>query len=245
MHDASLYIGTVMHHRIQPKRHRFIYRLFTLLLDIDRLPEIDHRLRLFSVDRFNLLSFHNKDHGKRDGTPLRPWVEAKLRDAGIDTTPAYIHLLSMPRFLGYVFNPLSIYYCYDEQYSLTSILYEVKNTFGEQHPYVFPILSAPSAGGRFHHQCAKAFYVSPFIEADASYRFSLNDPGDQLDVRIAERNQDGPLLAAVLKGMSRPLTDWQVLIQAFKNPFVTHKVILSIHFEAFKLWMKGLKIQPR
>ena len=234
-----------MHHRLQPKRHRFIYRLFTLLLDIDRLPEINRRLRLFSVDRFNLLSFHNKDHGRRDGTPLRPWVEAELRAGGVESAPAYIHLLAMPRFLGYVFNPLSIYYCYDEAYRLIAILYEVKNTFGQQHPYVFPIRSSPSAHGRFLHQCAKSFYVSPFIEAEASYRFSLNDPGDQLDVRIAERNQNGALLAAVLQGNCRPLTDYQVLIQSFKNPFLPHKVIFSIHYQAFKLWMKGLEIQPR
>jgi len=244
MPDASLYVGKVMHHRLQPKRHRFIYRQFSLLLDIDRLPEIDKHLRLFSVDQFNLLSFYNEDHGQRDGSHLRPWVEKNLATAGVAENPSSIHLLSMPRFLGYVFNPLSTYYCYDT-YRLFAIIYEVKNTFGGQHTYTFPIESKSSTLGRHHHKCSKDFYVSPFIEANATYHFSLNEPDEDVDVRIAEHIENGPLLNAVLQGKRKPLTDRQVLIQAFKNPLLPQKVILSIHYEAFKLWMKGLKIQPR
>lgn len=245
MLDDGLYVGRVMHHRLRPKRHRFVYRVFTLLIDIDRLDDLDRRLRLLSVGRKNLFSFHNDDHGPRDGTPLRPWIEAELERAGIRERPAQIRLLAMPRFLGYVFNPLSIYYCYRRDGRLFALVYEVKNTFGEQHPYIFAVPEQPATSGLFHHSCHKNFYVSPFIESDAEYRFSLNDPKNDLDVRIAESIDAGALLIATLQGERRPLTDRQLLIQALKHPFLQQKVIASIHFEAFRLWLKGIRLQPR
>lgn len=129
----------------------------------------------------------------------------------------------MPRFLGYVFNPLSIYYCYDRQERLYAIVYEVKNTFGEQHPYVFLMDHGPAKPGRFHHSCRKNFYVSPFIQGDAEYRFSLNEPGNDLDVHIAEHAENSPLLVATLQGKYRPLTDRQLVIQALKHPFCSKR----------------------
>ncbi|MGI9509915.1 MAG: DUF1365 domain-containing protein [Geminicoccaceae bacterium] len=245
MKAPGLYVGRVMHHRLRPKRHRFIYRLFTLLIDVDRLADIDHRLRLLSVDRANLFSFHNKDHGPRDGTPLRPWVEAMLETAGIKEPAKHIRLLAMPRFLGYVFNPLSIYYCYDSEERLFAIVYEVKNTFGEQHPYVLSVQPRSATSERIRHGCDKDFYVSPFIQAEATYRFNLNDPSEILDVRISESTEASTLLVAALQGERRPLTDRQLLIQAFKHPFLPQKVIASIHYEALKLWLKGISLQPR
>lgn len=183
MISEGLYVGRVMHHRLRPKRHRFVYRVFTLLLDIDRLEATAKRLRLLSLGNPNLFSFHNKDHGDRDGSPLRPWVEQKLLSHGVSETAAHIRLLAMPRFFGYVFNPLSIYYCYDVSQQLFAVIYEVKNTFGGQHAYVLPIPESDPTSGRFHHRCRKDFYVSPFIESHANYRFSLNSPGQDLDVR--------------------------------------------------------------
>lgn len=234
-----------MHHRIRPKHHRFVYRLFTFLFDIDRLADVDQRLRLFSIERPNLFSFYNSDHGPRDGSGLRPWIEAELKRGGIRTVPAQIRLLAMPRFLGYVFNPLSIYYCYDSEDCLYAVVYEVKNTFGEQHAYVLPVDSDDNVSCRFQQGCDKDFYVSPFIQAEAHYRFSLNDPDDHLDVRISERIEAGPLLVATLHGRRKPLTDGQLLIQALRQPFLPQKVIASIHYEALKLWLKGISLQPR
>ena len=245
MIDAGIYVGRVMHHRMRPRHHRFIYRLFTLLIDVDRLPEMDRQLRFLSIERANLFSFHSRDHGPRDGTPLRPWVEAELQAAGIDVAPAQIRLLAMPRFLGYVFNPLSVYYCYDNNLSLYAIVYEVKNTFGEQHAYSLKAQPHQGMSKRFKQRCDKNFYVSPFIQPKANYRFSLNDPNSHLDVRITEYADDAPLLIATLQGHHRPLTDRQLLIQAIRHPFLPQKVIASIHYEALKLWLKGIVLQPR
>ena len=245
MLDAGLYVGRVMHHRIRPKRHRFVYRLFTLLVDIDRLHELDRRLRLLSLDRINLFSFYNEDHGPRDGTALRPWVEAGLGKAGIMEKPDRILLLAMPRLLGYVFNPLSIYYCYDALNRLYAIVYEVKNTFGGQHPYVIASTEWRNKSQRLRHSRDKNFYVSPFIQADANYKFNINEPNENLDVRITVYVGVKALLVAVMQGQRRPLTDRQLLIQALRNPFLPQKVTLAIHFEALKLWLKGISLQPR
>jgi len=245
MTDASLYLGRVMHHRIRPKRHHFIYRMSTLLIDIDRIADVDRRLRLFSAERFNLFSFYNEDHGPRDGGPLRPWVEAELKTSEISAEPARILLLAMPRFLGYVFNPLSIYYCYDDNEQLHTIIYEVKNTFKEQHSYVLAVSASADSTERFYQRCAKDFYVSPFIQAEADYRFSINNPGNNLDVRIVETVDAGALLVATLQGRRSPLTDGRLFIQALSHPFLTQKVIASIHYEALRLWLKGISLQPR
>ena len=243
--DACLYVGRVMHHRLQPKRHRFVYRVFTLLLDIDRLDHLDRRLSLLSVDKHNLFSFRSKDHGPRNGDPLRPWVEAELGRAGIAGQPTTIRLLAMPRFLGYVFNPLSIYYCFDADERLFAVVYEVKNTFGEQHPYVLAVDHESGSDNVVQQQCDKDFYVSPFIEAEASYRFRLNKPNDRLNVLIREEIESGPLLVASLIGNRRPLGDLELVRQAFLHPFLTQKVIASIHVEALRLWLKGIRLQPR
>ena len=151
----------------------------------------------------------------------------------------------MPRCCGYVFNPLSVYYCHGDDGQLFAIVYEVKNTFGGQHPYVFSVQASSTRSGRFRHGCDKNFYVSPFIEADANYRFSLNDPADNLDVRITEYVEEAPLLVATLQGERRALTDRQLLLQALFQPFLPQKVIASIHYEALKLWLKGIRLQPR
>jgi len=243
--DACLYVGRVMHHRLQPKRHRFVYRVFTLLLDIDRLADLDRRLRLFSVERANLFSFRLKDHGPRNGEPLRPWVENELKRAGITGDPVQVRLLAMPRFLGYVFNPLSVYYCYDADGRLFAVVYEVKNTFGEQHAYALPVDDALTPADSVQQQCDKNFYVSPFIESEATYRFKLNKPKDRLNVLIREQIESGPLLIAALSGRRRLLTDFELVRQAFLHPFLTQRVIASIHIQALKLWLKGIQLQPR
>ncbi len=241
----GLYVGRVMHHRIRPKRHRFVYRVFTLMLDIDRLELTAGNLRLLSHGSANLFSLHNEDHGQRDGSPLRPWVEQELESNGISVPAVHIRLLAMPRFLGYVFNPLSIFYCYDDEEQLFAVIYEVKNTFGGQYAYVLPVPRNDTKSGRFHQKCNKDFYVSPFIESHGNYRFNLNSPKEDLDVRITEYVDNKPLLVATLQGKHKPLTDSQLVIQALKHPFLQQQVIALIHFEAFRLWRKGIKLQPQ
>jgi DUF1365 family protein len=242
--DGSLYRVRVMHHRLRPKRHRFVYRVFTLLLDLDRLEQAGARLRLLSIDRFNLFSIHRRDHGRRDGSRLRPWVEAELARAGIAYAGGRILLLAMPRFLGYVFNPISVYYCFDAKDRLLAILYEVKNTFGGQHSYVLPVSPADAARGRIRQTTAKDFYVSPFIEPEAVYRFTLDRPAARLTVAIREEVDGRPLLLASMSGERRPLTDRSLLLAALGLPFAAQKVMFGIHWEALRLWLKGMRLQP-
>ncbi|MDH3663094.1 MAG: DUF1365 domain-containing protein [Alphaproteobacteria bacterium] len=238
---ARLYLGQVMHHRLQPVRHRFTQRVCTLLVDIDRLMAIADSCRLLSVNHFNLIAIHDRDHGARDGTPLRPWVEHELALAGLEAVRGRILLLAMPRFLGYVFNPLSIYFCHDATEQLRAIVYEVKNTFRGQHAYVLPVEDGQEDETNLRQTCAKNFYVSPFIEADATYRFSLRIPDRRLSVVIREEVKGEPLLNASLTGIERPLTDRMLLAIAKHLPFSTHRVMAGIHWEAFRLWLKGMR----
>src|SRR4051812_13510002 len=154
---ASLYIGKVMHARLRPFGHRFSYRVYSLLLDIDRLAEASRMSPLFSVERFNLLGFSARDHGRRDGSPLRSHVESQLADAGVMIGGGRILLLCYPRVLGFVFNPLSIYYCYDEAGELAALIYEVRNTFGGLHAYVAPVRPAEATSSGVRQERDKAF----------------------------------------------------------------------------------------
>ena len=242
MSGSALYFGTVTHQRLKPVRHELNYRVFSLLLDLDELPALARRLRLFSHNRFNLFSFHDRDHGLRDGTSLRPYVEGQLARAGIALGGGPIRLLTFPRVLGYVFNPLSIYFCHDADARLRAILYEVSNTFGEQHSYLIPV---SGQDGLVSQSCAKEFYVSPFMEMACRYEFRLSAPGETIAVYIRQSDRAGPILHASLAGARAELTD-RTLARAFlTHPLMTLKVIGGIHWEALRLWRKGLKILPR
>jgi DUF1365 family protein len=233
-----LYLGEVMHMRLQPFAHQFRYRVFTLLLDVDRLAETDARLRLLTVDRPGLFSFRRADHGPRDGSDLRPWVEAKLAEAG-RPKPARIMLLSIPRLLGYSFNPLSVFFCHDAEGALESVIYEVKNTFGDQHTYVLP--AEPGPDGAVRHAQVKEFFVSPFIGMDQTYRFTVRPPGERLAVRIKQANAEGDYLIATQNGLAEALTDRALARIALSAPFTTFKIIAAIHWQALRLWLKGAK----
>lgn len=233
-----LYDGDVMHMRLQPFGHQFRYRVVTLMLDIDRLEETARRLRLFSLDRFNLFSFRRRDHGARDGAALRPWVEAQLAAAG-RPRPARVMLLAMPRLFGYAFNPLSVFFCYSEDARLQSVIYEVKNTFGDQHPYTLP--AEPDADGAVRHDQVKEFFVSPFIGMDQTYRFTLRPPGARLALRIKQADARGDYLIATQSGAAIPLTDATLARIALRTPWAMIKVIAAIHWQALRLWLKGAK----
>lgn len=234
---SCLYDGKVMHLRLRPVRHRFVYEVFSLLIDLDEQVEVDRSLRLLSVERRNLLSFRAADHGPRDGSPLRPWVEAQLAAHGLEDAAGRVALLCFPRLLGYVFNPLSVYFCHAASGELRAIIYEVKNTFGDQHCYVFGV--RPD-GGPLGHACAKELYVSPFIAMDARYEFKLREPGQRLSLTIFERDADGPLLNATHVAQRRALNDRELVRALRRNLFMTWKVIVGIHFEALRLWLKGV-----
>lgn len=242
---SRLYEGTVMHQRLRPVRHRFRYRVFSLLLDLDELELIGHRMRLLRIERAGVLSFRAKDHGARDGSPLKPWAEARFAEAGIG--PAVrIELLCFPRLWGFAFNPLSVYFAYAGTDELLGVLYEVKNTFGGQHAYVLPADSATrAADGRVRHSVDKSFYVSPFIDMTASYHFALLPPNETLELVIRETGPEGLFFTAVQNGQMRPLDDRSLAACLLRNPAMTFKVIGGIHVEALRLWLKGAPYHPK
>ncbi len=236
--DAMLYEGEVMHMRLQPFGHQFRYRVATLLIDVDRMETVAGRLRLLSIDRFNLFSVRRRDHGARDGSRLRPWVEARLAEAG-RPRPARVMLLAMPRLLGYAFNPLSVLYCYDQEDRLQSVIYEVKNTFGDQHPYV--MAAEPDEDGAVRHSRLKEFFVSPFIPMEQTYRFTLRPPGERLSIRIKQADANGDYLIATQSGRAAPLTDAALARIGLLTPWAALKVIAAIHWQALRLWLKGAR----
>ena len=236
---GALYIGHVTHARLNPVRHRFKYRVFSLWLDIDRIAATARGLRLLAYNGWGLFSFHDRDHGPRDGSPLRPWVEQTLSAYGIKPPGGAIRLLCFPRVLGYVFNPLSIYFCYDEAERLRATVYEVRNTFGEMHAYV--LRADADAGGAIAQSAVKAFYVSPLMAMDARYEFRLKAPDEKLAFTIRESGPDGPLLVATHGAERVPLSDGQLLKAFVTHPLVTLKVITAIHFQALRLLLKGAR----
>ena len=236
--NSCIYSGFVIHRRFKPKRHFFKYKTFSLLIDLQELENLEKKIKFFSYNKFNILSFYNIDHGARDGSSLNKWVKKILSKAKINIDGGSIKLLCFPRFFGYVFNPLSIFYCYGKHNKLKAILYEVKNTFNEQHTYVF---RNKSSSNFIQHKCNKKFYVSPFIEMKTFYNFRLINPGKILNVFIKQRDSKGGLLAACQPGKKLEMSSKNLFLQFIKHPLMSFKVIAAIHFEALSLWIKGVK----
>jgi len=240
--NSCIYSGFVTHRRFKPKRHFFSYKTFSLLIDLNEIENLGKKINFFSYNKFNILSFYDVDHGPRDGSSLFAWAKSTLADAKINIGSGTIKLLCYPRFFGYVFNPLSIFYCYDEISELKAVLYEVKNTFNEQHTYVF---SASPTSNLILHKCDKKFYVSPFMEMKTFYNFRLLNPGKNLNVFIKQGDNQGTLLTACQVGKKIEMSSRNLLFQFLKHPLMSFKVILAIHFEALRLWIKGVKLVKR
>lgn len=237
---ACLYTGQVMHQRMRPFSHRFEYSVFSVVLDLDQLEEADRLSRFFSIGRFNLLSFSEKDHGPRDGSSLRVHVDRELAKQGLKRAKRVL-LLAYPRVLGSVFNPLAVYYAYDDADQLMAVIYEVRNTFGGMHHYVAPVREDQLSDGGLRQSQEKLFHVSPFIDMQQTYHFSLLPPGRSVRIRILEKDADGLLLSASFAGNAQALTSLNILKLIAKIPHLTLKVLLGIHWQALKLWFKGAK----
>lgn len=238
---SCLYSGSIMHRRLRPRRHRFRYRTWWLLVDVAELPELCQGTRLLSHNRFNVFSIHDSDYG--DGRALAQSAIDCLARAGIETAGSRIFLLTTPRILGYAFNPLSVYFCVDDGGAVSAVVYEVHNTYAERHAYA--MRAETSTEGIVRQSTDKAFYVSPFLPMRMRYAFRLRRPDERIDLAISASISGVPVLHASLEGRRKPLTDARLAGIFVTQPLATVKVIAAIHWEALRLWLKGLPIVPR
>ncbi len=243
MTTSAIYPGTVLHARTRPVRHRLRYRMLNLLLDLDELPALEAGLRLFGHNRRALFEFREADHGDGSATPLRAQVEAQLRDAGLEPAGGSIRVLCMPRLLGMVFNPLTVYFCHAADGALQALLYEVNNTFGQRHAYLLPVQTG--GGAVVRQRVAKQFYVSPFMDMALTYHFRVAPPGEAVSLAMEVHDALGAVLFAAFAGRRQPLTDARLLAGFLAHPLLALKVLGGIHWEALKLWRKGLALRPR
>lgn len=230
----AIYQGRVEHRRLRPLGHALGYDVFAFLIDVDAPPK---GLRLFSFNRFNLFSVMEKDHGAKDGRPLGAYVRDLI---GARAHVEKVLMLAYPRVLGFAFNPLTTYYCFDGAGKLVFMVYEVTNTFGNRVSYVIPV-----EGGVPDQSCAKRMWVSPFNRVEGQYGFHGNVPGQSLSLGVNLKDKDGPKLKAWFRAQRRPFTDGELVRQFLHVPFLGFKVVLAIHWQALKLWLKGLAYVSR
>ena len=240
---AVLYPGEVMHARLKPFGHRFIYSVFCLLIDIDRLGEAGRISSIFSVNRPNFTSFRESDHVERRGETVRHYVDRLLAAAGLPESPSRVLLLCYPRVFGYVFNPISVYFAYGRDGELAAMIYAVRNTFGDRHTYVAPVMPGELGPAGVRQERTKVFHVSPFIDMGTRYHFRVLPPGKTVRLRIHETAKSEPLLAATFVGEAKKLDTSTLLACLLKIPFMTWKITAGIHWEALKLWSKGAKFR--
>jgi DUF1365 family protein len=238
---SSLCEGWVSHSRSSGPAHGFRYRIFLSLLDLDELPALDRELRLFGHNRWRPISFRDRDHLTASGRGVRADLEETVRAAGHEMPRGRVALLTHCRFLGYVFNPVSFFYCYDGDDRLTLVVAEVNNTYGDRHSYVLPV-----ADDSFEWRTKKLMHVSPFFPPDAgTYRWELPPPTEQIHVGVDLTRDGGTALAARLSLKRRLLTDRALASALLLYPFMTVQVIGAIHYEALRLWRKGAPFWER
>lgn len=257
--NSSLYECRIVHARFSPRAHRFAYRIFLFALDLDELDTLDRRLRLFSLGRRNLYSLRESDylptgeplfnrsesnaaHGGA-GAKLKERVVAHLASRGIDLQGGRVLLVTLPRVLGYTFNPVSFYFCYDRAGEQVAAIAEVTNTFREMKPYTLG--PETRREGIFANRVPKHFYVSPFSDVDVRFDFQLRFPGERLSVRIDDYADGQRTLASTLAGDRRELSDTALAWYTLKYPLITLKVIGLIHWHALLLWWKSVPWFPK
>lgn len=234
--SPQVLFGRVMHFRKRPVRHGFAYPVFFLRIPLSQLGSLANRW--MGVDRWNLFSFMTRDHGAHDGTPLEPWIRALLAKEGVRAADGEIVLQCMPRMLGYVFNPISLWYCFDREARLRAVLAEVANTFGEFHNYLVAHADGRPITAKDWLVARKVFHVSPFCEVEGHYRFRFSGDAAHQFAQIDYHDRSGKLLVTAWHGEARPLASNVMLGTFFTYPLMTLGVVARIHWQAVKLWVK-------
>lgn len=240
--ESAIYDAEVTHKRLRPVEHKLRYGVFNLFVEVDDLDRTAEQLKLFSHNRLNLISLHDKDFGDGTGKDLMGYLQNLTEQAGVETDKLRFFMLTYPRILNFAFNPITTYYGV-RRGKIKVMIYEVRNTFAQRHTYVIP--AGESEDGIVWQDCEKQFYVSPFNNVEGSYRFHVTKPGDELTLGVALKDNEGPLLNAYLRGKQKPLTDFQLIKSLGRTGWMTMKVVFGINYEAFKLWLKGLRPKPK
>lgn len=233
----------VFHARLRPHGLSFRYSVTAIHVDIDQTGDTP-RIPLFSLGGIRLLGFDRRDHGPRDGTPLRPYIDRLHEEAGLER-PTRVTLVCFPRILGFVFNPISIYVGTNARGRATSVVYEVRNTFGEHHTYLSSVTETAD-GAVAPHECDKLFYVSPFMDMPMRYRFRLSPPrAGTFALKIIERDRQGVVLTALMQATAFEATAPALLARLAKTPLLGLKVLAAIHWQALRLWLRGHHVRAR
>jgi len=242
--NTKLYSTTVTHERFFNFKNKFKYFVLSMSFDYDELPLLEKKIKIFSYNKFNIISFNDQDHGFRDGRSLRKFIKQYLNKNNFKFEDLKIQIICFPRILGYVFNPLSIIYCYSNS-NLMAIFYEVKNTSNEQHTYYFATNKEKNIR-EYIHQCNKNFYVSPFIGMKSLYKFRNTIPNNKMSLIIDLFDENNnKILRASQHGKEISLNSFTLLKQLIVNPFLTLKIIVGILYEAFFIFFKGGKYYAR
>lgn len=248
--NSCLYKARVMHHRLEPKKHSFHYNVFMFYLNLDEIDTLSDRLRWMSRNKFNLFNFRDRDHlqlpkeNPDTSKNVRQHITQYLKQNGVDIGTCRIMLLTNLCTLGYQFNPVSFYFCYNDREEVICSVVEVCNTFLEMKPYFLGM--DKRNGEHFHLNTTKYFYVSPFIDMDTNFDFNLDIPGEKLNIRIDDFKHDGSrFFISTLSGNKVALTDGNLLRYFFSFPLITLQVIGLIHWQALKLWLKKLPFHKK
>lgn len=242
MLDSSIYTGTLRHRRFEPVRHEFTYPIFLAFLDIDRIPSLMRVSPLASYNRFNWAAFAERDHFGDPALPLRERLKSDARQQGVELPEGPIFLLTHLRYLGYNFNPISLFYCYDRSAALQMVLAEVNNTFGETCNYWLSPKNRLNSCHSFVYRCKKAMHVSPFMPMNLDYRFVLTDPGDTLIAHMSTLEGEHSYFDATLSLRREPWTAGALHRSLLRFPWMTAKVITAIHWEALRLFLKKVPV---
>ncbi|TAL81696.1 MAG: DUF1365 domain-containing protein [Candidimonas sp.] len=224
-----------MHERLRPKRNRFVYPVFSVRINLDRLQELNRWW--FSVDRWGLMGIRTRDYGACDGSDLAIWIRRQLAEAGVQAN-GEMWLQTFPRVFGYVFNPVSFWYCHDRDGGLRALLAEVTSTFGERHRY---LLTAPEGAvitDATTLECRKQLHVSPFFRVEGHYQFRLRDTADTSFVGIDYFDAAGLVLRTSVAGRKTALNRQTVLRAVTRQPLMTFSIIARIYWQALRLWLR-------